>query len=125
MKNTNTQVLFYFLHSSRYLSNEHPCLKTTVLYDDLLLYLVCFTFSISYSVLPFQLVCFRISPSPFFLDVLSQAFIRHGSLIYIYIYICICICIFCIYIFFVYIFSVQFTQSCLTLCEPVDCSTYI
>jgi len=36
----------FFLQSSRYVSNEQPCLKTTGLYDDLLL-LVCFTFSIS------------------------------------------------------------------------------
>ena len=30
-------------------------------------YLICFTFSVSYSVLPFHLVCFPVSPSLFFL----------------------------------------------------------
>ena len=44
----------FFLQSSRYISNEYSCLKTTRLYDDLLLF--CFTFSILYSVLPFHLV---------------------------------------------------------------------
>ena len=29
--------IFFFLQSSRYVSNEQPCLKTTGLYDDLLL----------------------------------------------------------------------------------------
>ena len=53
---------------------------------------------------PISISFFLISPSPFFLDVLSQAFIKHGSLIYIYIYIY-------IYIFCVYIFSVQFSHS--------------
>ena len=84
-------------------SNEQSCLKTTVLYDDLLLYLGCFSFSISYSVLPFQLVCFPISPSPFgfFLYVLSQGFIKHSSLVY----------------------TCEVAQLCPTLCNPMDCNT--
>ena len=35
MKNTNAQVLLFFHQSSRYVSNEQPCLKITGLYDDL------------------------------------------------------------------------------------------
>ena len=45
----------FFLQSFRYVSNEKSCLKTTGLYDGLLL-LSSFTFSISYLVLPFNLV---------------------------------------------------------------------
>ena len=40
LKITNAQVLlsffFFFCQSSKYVSNEQPCLKTTVLYEDLL-----------------------------------------------------------------------------------------
>ena len=35
-KNTNAQELLFFLQSSRYVSNEQTCLKTTGLYEDLL-----------------------------------------------------------------------------------------
>ena len=48
--------------------------------------LVCFTFSISYSVLPFHLVCFPISPSLFCL-MFSQAFIKHSRKAFVYIYV--------------------------------------
>ena len=42
-------------------------------------YLVCFTFSISYSVLPFHFsLCSPISASLLFSDVLSQAFIKYS-----------------------------------------------
>ena len=52
-------------------------------------YLVCFTFSISYSVLPFHLVCFSFSPSLLFFKVF---FLKPSSsvvekLLYTYIYI--------------------------------------
>ena len=57
---------FFFHQSSRYVSNEQPHLKTTGLCEELLLYRVCFTFSISYSVLPFHLVYFPISSSLLF-----------------------------------------------------------
>ena len=63
LKTTNAQVLFFFHQSFIYVCNEQSCLKTIGLYDDLLFYLVCFTFSISYSVLPFHLVCFSFFPS--------------------------------------------------------------
>ena len=48
-------------------------------------YLVCFTFSISYSVLPFHLVYFPISPSVFFFYVLSQAKYSRKAFAYTYI----------------------------------------
>ena len=48
--------IFFFLQSSRYVSNEQSYIKTTGLYNYFYFYLVCFTFSISYSVLPFHLV---------------------------------------------------------------------
>ena len=51
----------FFLQSSRYVSNEQLYFKTTGLYDYFYFYLVCFTFSISFS------LCFPISPSLFFL----------------------------------------------------------
>ena len=71
--------------SSRYVSNEQPCLKTTGLYEDLLLS-SSLTFSMSYSVLPFHLVCFPISPSLFFL-MFTQAFIKCSRKAFVYIYI--------------------------------------
>ena len=37
LKNANDQVLLFFLQSSRYVSIEQSCSKTTGLYDDLLL----------------------------------------------------------------------------------------
>ena len=49
-------------------------------------YLVCFTFSISYSMLPFHLVCFPISPSlSIFFDVLSQAKYSRKAFVYTFI----------------------------------------
>ena len=59
-------------------------------------HLVCFTFSISYSVLPFHSTCFPISPAlPVFFsfDVLSQAFIKHCRKTFVYI---------CIYVYSMY-----------------------
>ena len=53
-------------------------------------YLVCFTFSISYSVLPFHLVyVLQFLHLFFFLNVLSQAFIRCSKKAFVYMYICI------------------------------------
>jgi len=76
----------FFLQSSRYVSNEQPWLKATGLYDDLLLYLGCFTFSISYSVLPFHLVyVFQFLHLLF--CVLSQAFIKCSRKAFVYMYI--------------------------------------
>ena len=46
----------FFGQSSRYASNEQPCLKQLECIRIFCFYLVCFTFSISYSVLPFHLV---------------------------------------------------------------------
>ena len=46
LKNTNVQILlfyFYFCQSSRYVSNQQPCLRTIGLYEDLFLYLACYT----------------------------------------------------------------------------------
>ena len=51
-------------------------------------YLVCFTFSISYSVLPFHLVyVFQFLHLFLFFNVLSQAFIKHSRKVYVYTYI--------------------------------------
>ena len=50
-------------------------------------YLVCLTFSISYSVLPFHLVyILQFLHLLIFLDVLSQAFIKCSSKAFVYIY---------------------------------------
>ena len=93
----------FFLQSTKYISNEQSCLKTTGLHDDLLsslFYFFYFTFSppISFS------LCFPISPSfSFFLNVLSQAFIKHSRKALAYILI---ICI-------IYIFR-KFMNFCLT-----------
>ena len=49
-------------------------------------YLVCFTFYISYSVLPFHLVYILQFLHPFnFFDVLSQAFIKYSRKAFVYI----------------------------------------
>ena len=50
---------------------------------------VCFTFSISYSVLPFNLLVYvsQFLHLSFFSDVLSQAFIKHSRKAFVYIYI--------------------------------------
>ena len=47
---------FFFLQSSRCVSNEQPCLKQLDYMMIFYFYLVIFTFSISYSLLPFNLV---------------------------------------------------------------------
>ena len=50
-------------------------------------YLVCFTFSISYLVLPFHLVYVLQFPHLFiFFDVLSQVFIKYSRKAFVYIY---------------------------------------
>ena len=51
-------IAFFFLQSFRYVSNEQSCLKATGLYFILIFYsyLICCTFSISYSMLPLHLV---------------------------------------------------------------------
>ena len=65
LKNTNTQVFlyFFFCQSSRYISNEQPCLKNW-LYEDLLLLssLFHFFYFIFSAPISFSL-CFPISPS--------------------------------------------------------------
>ena len=77
LKNTNARVLLFFLQSSRCLSNEHSCLKTTGLYGDLVL--LCSVFHFFYfifsALISFSL-CFLISLSVSFFsfDVLSHAF---------------------------------------------------
>ena len=78
----------------------------------MIFYLVCFIFSISYSVLLFQLVyVFSFSVAFFSFDVLSQAFIK-------------CSRDFCIYINTYISHQIRsVTQSCLTLCDPMNCST--
>ena len=48
-------------------------------------YLVCFTFSISHSKLPFHLVCFPISPSLFFIFFLKLLSSIVKKLLYTYI----------------------------------------
>ena len=47
-------------------------------------YLVCYTFSISYSVLPFHLAC--VFQFLRFFNVLSQAFIKYSRKAVVYIY---------------------------------------
>ena len=78
----------FFLQSTRYVSNEQSCLKTTGLYDYLYFYLDCFTFSISYSVLLSFTLCSPISPTLLFLCSFS-AFIKCNRKVYIYTHICI------------------------------------
>ena len=87
----------FFLQSSRYVSNEQLYFKTTGLYDYFYFYLVCFTFSISFS------LCFPISPSLFFFDVISQAFIKCSRKAFVQIYA-----------------AAKSLQSCPTLCDPRD-----
>ena len=68
-------IVFFSLQSTRCDSSEKTCLKKTGLYDDLFFYVVCFTFSISYSFhlgLPFHLLMFSNFPISF-VFVLSQA----------------------------------------------------
>lgn len=90
--------------SSRYVSTEQPCLKTTGLYDIFHLYLVCFTFSISCSELISFSLCFPISPSLFFF-FLSQALSSIvEKLLCIYVYIIVCIhTYYILHTFYIYI----------------------
>ena len=90
----------FFLQSSRCVFNEQSCLKTTGPYDDLLLLssLFHFFYFIFSAPISFSL-CSPISPSLFLCSFSSlyQVFS-----------------------------SVQFSsvaQSCLTLCDPMNCST--
>ena len=85
---------YFFLQSSRCVSNEQSCLKTSTLYDDFYFYLVYFTSSISKSVLLFHSACFPISPS--FLKKFSfLSLYKHNRKafmwVYAYIYIYVCI----------------------------------
>ena len=82
----------FFLQSSRYVSNEQPCLKTTRLYDDLLL-LSSFIFSISYSVLFHLVYIFKFLHSlhfflirffPGFYQAQQESFCIHKYIISIY-----------------------------------------
>ena len=81
LKNTNPQLLLFFLQSSRCVSNEQPCLKTTGLYGDLLLlssvfHFFYFTFSAPISFSLFS----NFSVSVFFsFDVLSHAFTKRSG----------------------------------------------
>ena len=78
----------FFLQSSRYVSNEQSCLKTTGLYDNLLLlsslfHIFYFIFSVPIS---FSL-CFPISPSLLFFLMFSQALNKRSRNAFVYIYI--------------------------------------
>ena len=62
----------FFLQSSRYASTEQPCLKQMDYMTILYFYLVCFSFVISYSELPFHLLMFpNFSISSFFFSFLK------------------------------------------------------
>ena len=77
-----------FLHqSSRYVSNKQSCLKTTGLYDDLLLLssLFHFFYFVFRAPISFSL-CSKISLSLLFFDVLSQGFIKCHKKAFVYIY---------------------------------------
>ena len=79
---------FVFLQRSRFVSNEQSFLKTTGLYNDFFLNIVCFTFTISYPALPFHLVYVLQLPHLLVLfDVLSQGFIKHSRTVSEYIFI--------------------------------------
>ena len=82
MKNTNAQVLF-FLQNCRCNSNEQPCLKTSGLYDDVLLISSLFYSLYFNSVLSFSL-CFPICVCVVVV-VLSQAFIKCSRKAFAYI----------------------------------------
>ena len=96
----------FFLHSSRYVSNEQSYLKPTGLYDDLILlsslfhvFYYIFTAFISFS------LCFPIFHLfLLFFDVLSQTFIKHSIKACVCVYMCVCVCIcvcvcVCVYIY--------------------------
>ena len=109
LKNTNSQV-WHFPQSARYVSNKQSCLKTTGLM--MIFYLVCFTWSVSYSVLPFHLVyVLNFSISLFFVfDVLSQAFTKCNKEAFLYTH------------KHTHTYCCSVTQSCPNLCGPMDCS---
>ena len=82
-------VIAFVLQSSRYVSNEQPYLKTTGLYEDFFLssslfHFFYFVFSAPISSLVYVSQFLHLS---FFLDVLSQAFIKHSRKVFVYIYI--------------------------------------
>ena len=92
--NTNIQV-FFFLQRSRCESNEQPYLKTTELFDGLLLvsslfhfFYITFSDPISFS------LCFSISPSflLFFLKTFPSIIDRKAVCV------CVCVCV-CVYIY--------------------------
>ena len=61
----------------------------------MIVYLVWFTLSISYSMVPFHLVyVFQFLNLFFFLNILSQAFIKHSRKDFV----CVCVCV-CVYIY--------------------------
>ena len=93
----------FSLQSSRCVSNEQPCFKTSGLYDFLNFYLVCFTFSISYLVLLFHLLYIFQFLGLFFVVVLSHSFIkwcRKAS-----------ICILSLYIYYICILYILYTYT--------------
>ena len=102
---------YFFLQSSRYVSNEQSCLKTSTLYDDFYFYLVYFTSSISKSVLLFHSACFPISPS--FLKKFSfLSLYKHNrkAFVWVYAYVCVCVCVcVCVYSMYIYIYTVCIT----------------
>ena len=77
----------FFLQSSRYVSIEQSCSKTTGLYDDLLFLSSLFHFFYFIFSVPISFsLCSLISPSLLFFNVLSQAFIKcRKALVYTYI----------------------------------------
>ena len=79
--------LFSPVQNSRYISNEQLCLEQLDYMMILYFYLVCFTFSISHSMLPLHLVYgfqFTHLSLSFFFNVLSQAFIKHSRKAFLY-----------------------------------------
>ena len=76
---------FFLCQISRYVSNEQPCLETTGLYKDLLIYVSLFLFHILCShFIKFMFSNFSISSFFFLLDILSQPFIKHCREAFIY-----------------------------------------
>ena len=73
----------FFLQSSRYVSNQQLCLKTTGLYDDLSLLSNLFHFFYFMFSAPMSFsLCFSIY---LFFYVLSQAFIKYSRKAFVYI----------------------------------------
>ena len=90
----------FFLQSSRYISNEQSCLKTTGVYGYLLL-LSGLTFCVSYSVLPFHSVY---ALQFFHLFFFLMFFLKPlSSVVEMLLYTCVCVCV-CVYsILYIYI----------------------